>query len=194
MKEVSVMAPLSRWDPVREALSLRDVMNQLVEQAFLRPGIGSLGAASGHAFGQMNVLEANGRYYCRVILPGVAPDDVELTMRQNTLTLTAKVPDLFPDEVRQQGTYLLQEVGSGEFSRSIAFPKDVQADAIAAHYDQGILTIEIPVAEHAQPKRIAIHAGSSTAQPATTYVEEGTNHQDEPRAATAVGATTNGRG
>jgi HSP20 family protein len=167
------MVPLSRWDPVREAFSLRDVMNQLVEQAVLRPGYSPLGTSAGHAFGQMNVLEANGRYYCRIILPGVLPDEVELTVRQNTLTFTAKVPDLFPDELRQQGTYLLQEVGSGEFSRSIAFPKDVQADAIAAHYDQGILTIEIPVAEHAQPKRIAIQTAPGTPKAKRSVIEDG---------------------
>lgn len=187
------MAPLSRWDPVHEALSLHDAVSQLFEQAVMRPGFGALGPTTGRAFGHMDVLEANGRYYCQVVLPGVDANDVELTVRQNTLTLTAKVPDLFGEELRRQGTYLLQEVGAGEFSRSVAFPKDVRADAIAAHYDRGILSIEIPIAEHAQPKRIQIQAAPSGTQPTPAYVEEGqTDTAGQQRdAAQLASATTN---
>jgi len=188
-----MMTPSSRWDPVREAFSLRDAMSQLFEQAVMRPGFGTLGTTTGSAFGHMNVLEANGSYYCQVILPGVDANDVELTVRQNTLTLMAKVPEYFGEELRRQGTYLLQEIGAGEFSRSVAFPKDVQADAIAARYDRGILSIEIPIAEHAQPKRIQIQADPSGSQPTTAYVEGGkadtAGQQHDP--AQLESATTN---
>lgn len=174
------MAPSTRWDPARERLSLRDAMNQLIEQAVTYPGLGSLGmplgGSVGGSLGQINVLEAEGRYLCQVLLPGVTPEDLELTLRQNTLTLTAKLLDLFPEEVRKQGTYLLQEFGGGEFSRSVVFPKEVDGDAIEAHFDRGILMIELPIAAHAQPKRITIHAGNE-APPKTRYVEEATAPQ-----------------
>jgi HSP20 family protein len=166
------MSSPTRWDRMREAMSLRDAMGQLLEQAVLRPGVGPLGTPVSSALGEMNILEAKGRYYCHVILPGINPEDVELTVRQNMLTLTAKLPELFPEQLRQQGAYLLQEFGSGEFSRSVIFPKDVQGDMIEAHYDRGILTIEIPVAVHAQPMRITIREAAGSAQPKTPYVEE----------------------
>jgi len=165
------MSTPNRWERARETMTLRDVMGPLLEQAFLRPGLGSLGTPVSSAVGQMNVLEAKGRYYCHVLLPGINPEDVELTLRQNMLTLTAKLPELFSEDLRQQGGYLLQEFGGGEFTRSVIFPKDVQGDGIEAHYDRGVLMIEIPVAEHAQAKRIAIHEAVGSAQPKTPSVE-----------------------
>jgi HSP20 family protein len=162
------MSSLTRWDRAREALTLRDAMGQLLEQAVLRPG---LGAPVTSALGQMNVLEAKGRYYCHVLLPGINPEDVELALRQNMLTLTAKLPELFSEDLRQQGAYLLQEFGGVEFTRSVIFPKDVKGDEIEAHYDRGVLTIEIPIAEHAQSRRIAIHEALVSAQPKTPSVE-----------------------
>src|SRR5581483_11736895 len=144
------MSSPTRWDPFREAPTLRDAMNQLVEQAVMRPGFNGWAMNSG-TYGQMNVFEANGKYYCQVLLPGVSPDDIELTVRQNTLTLKVTVPEPTQEEQRKNATYLLREFGAGEFTRSVTFPKDVNANAVEADYEAGILTIEIPLAQHAQP-------------------------------------------
>lgn len=166
------MAALSRWDPIREATTLRDAMGQLFEQAVMAPGFVGLGATG--VGGQMNILEADGRYHCQILLPGVSPDAIELTGRQNTLTVTAKVPETLPEDVRKNATYLLREFGAGEFSRSVTLPKDVDGNKIEAHYDRGILTIVVPLAQHAQPKRIAIREASPSATQPTQFVEEKT--------------------
>jgi HSP20 family protein len=160
------MSSLMQWDPIRDAMSLRDAMSQLFEQAVMRPGIGpSSGLSVGGAVGHLNVLEVKGTYICQVLLPGVNPEDTELTVRQNMLTIKAKLPDLLPAEQQKEAVYLLREFGTGEFTRSVSFPKDVDGDAITAHYERGILWVEIPVAQHAQPKRISIQeAGSSGGQ------------------------------
>lgn len=139
--------------------TLRDAMNQLVEQAVMRPGYNGWALANG-AYGQMNVFEANSKYFCQVLLPGVSPDDIELTVRQNTLTLKVNVPEPTAEEHRKNATYLLREFGAGEFTRSITFPKDVNASAVEAYYEHGILTIVIPLAQHAQPRRVAVRSGS----------------------------------
>src|SRR5579859_7898829 len=76
--EVVNMSALSRWDPIREATSLRDAMNQLFEQAVMRPGFGPFGSVNTGILGQMNVLEAEGKYYCQVLLPGVNADAIDL--------------------------------------------------------------------------------------------------------------------
>lgn len=164
------MSALNRWDPMREATSLRDAMNQLFEQAVMGPGFASLGGTS--VEGQMNIVEAEGQYHCQVLLPGISPDAIELTVRQNTLTVKARVPETLPESVRKNATYLLREFGAGEFSRSVAFPKDVDGNKVEAHYDRGILTIEVPLAQHAQPKRIAIREVSGTQTAPTQFVEE----------------------
>lgn len=149
-------------DPFHDSVTLHDALNQLFGQAVMRPGYDARIAGSGGSLGQMNILETEGRYYCSVMLPGADPDEIELTWRQNALTIKAKVPEPFPEGLRQKGTYLLHELGQGEFTRTVTFPKDLRGDAIEAQYEHGILTIEIPIAEHAQPKRVTIREGKGT--------------------------------
>ena len=161
------MSSLMRWDPVRDMTSLRDAMDQLMERAVLRPGFGAglgLGGVGGASLGLMNVFESGNRYICQALLPGVASDDVELTVRQNTLTLKVKVAELLPEETQKQATYLLREFGAGEFTRSVSFPKDVDGDAVQAQLEHGVLTVAIPLAQHAQPRRIQISQTGATSQ------------------------------
>ena len=150
-----------RLDPFGGMTSLREAMDQLMGQAVLRTGFGAL---AGIAYGQMNVLETDGKYLVQAALPGINPEGAELTVRQNTLTLKVKVDELLDQEQLKGATYLLHEFGAGEFSRTISFPKDVDAEAVQAHYDRGILTVEIPVAAHAQPRRIQIRTTDAPQQ------------------------------
>ena len=155
------MSSLTRWDPFHDMTSLRDAVDQLMERAVLRPGL-SAGLSStsfgNTSVGLMNVYEAQNRYICQVLLPGVAAENIDLTARQNTLTIKAKLPELAPEEAQKDVTYLLREFGGGEFTRSVSFPKDVDGDAVQAQFEQGVLTIAIPLAQHAQPRRIQITA------------------------------------
>lgn len=153
------MTSLTRWDPFHEMTSLRDAVNELMEQAVLRPGLG--GFLGGSGYGSMNVIELEGKYLCQVLLPGVQSDQIELTARQNTLTIKAKVPEFMPDEQLKNATWLLHEFSSGEFSRTVTFPKDINSDAIEAHYEHGVLAIGVPLAQHAQPRRITINSAPS---------------------------------
>jgi HSP20 family protein len=152
------MSSVTRWDPVRDMTSLRDAMSQLFEQAVMRPDYSRWNLTGG--YGAMNVWEANGKYFCQFLLPGVDPEAIEVSARQNTLTIKATVPELLSEEESKNTSFLVREFGSGEFIRSISFPKDVKGDAIEASYDQGVLTLEIPLAEHAQPKRISVRSGA----------------------------------
>lgn len=156
------MSSVMRWDPFGDLTPLHDVMNQLVNQAVLRPGWLTGGQLAGGAGGLMNIIELDNTYYCYVLLPGVSPDSVDLSARQNTLTLKATVSEPFTEEQRKNGSYLLKEFGAREYSRSITFPKDLDADHVEARFNNGVLAIAIPIAQHAQPKRIAI----STEKPA----------------------------
>jgi HSP20 family protein len=112
----------------------------------------------------MNVFESGSRYICQILLPGVATDAIDLTVRQNTLSVKAKLPELVAEETQKEAVYLLREFGSGEFTRSISFPKDVDGDAVQAQLEHGVLTIAIPLAQHAQPRRIQITQVSGDAQ------------------------------
>src|ERR1700682_4773404 len=78
---------ISRYDPFREALSLRRAMDQLFEQSFVRPGL--IPAASS-MMAPMDICETPNGYEVDVALPGVRPEDIELTIDQNTLTLRGR--------------------------------------------------------------------------------------------------------
>ncbi|HET9111889.1 MAG TPA: Hsp20/alpha crystallin family protein [Ktedonobacterales bacterium] len=158
------MSSLTRWDPFRDMTSLRDAMDQLMERAVLRPGLSSLGGLAGSSVGLMNVFESGSRYICQVLLPGVTADAIDLTVRQNTLSIKAKLPELVAEETQKDVTYLLREFGAGEFTRAISFPKDVDGDAVQAQLEHGVLTIAIPLAQHAQPRRIQINQMSGDTQ------------------------------
>ena len=139
------MSSPTRWDPVREATSLRDAMSQLLEQAVLRPSYLPFSTQAGAGLGQLDVLEVEGRYLVQMALPGVTPDDIDLTVRQNTLSVHARLPEPFGEDQRKKGTYLLRELGAGELTRSISFPKDVNGDIVEARCEHGMLVLEIPV-------------------------------------------------
>ena len=177
------MSSVMRWDPFGDLTPLHDAMNQLVNQAVLRPDWLTNGQAwAGAAGGLMNVIELNNHYYCQVLLPGVTPEAVDLTVRQNTLTLKVTVSEPFTEEQRKNGAYLLREFGAREFSRSISFPKDVDADHVEARFSNGVLSIAIPISQHAQPRRITI----ATEEPAESQrVIEGS--RETPVEASAVG-------
>ncbi len=164
------MSPITRWDPFQSVTPLRDAMSQLFEQAVLRPGYGSVG---GGIVGLMNVLESDGHYLVEALLPGIKPQDIDVTVRQNVLTIKGTMPQLLPEDQLKNATWLLREFGPGEFVRSITFAKDVAGEKVDAHFDRGVLTLVVPFAEHAQPKRITIHAEGQ--QPEHLLVDEKAN-------------------
>jgi HSP20 family protein len=153
---------LTRWfdiDPISDMTSLRSAMDRLLEQAVVRPGT-SLSLGAGVFTPPMNVYEQDSQYIVQVYLPGVDPQQVQLTVRNGTVTLKGRWPTFAADEQKAKVTWLLQEFGGGEFTRSLTLPKQVATDDVHAHYDQGILTIRLPLAAHEQAKSIAIRAAS----------------------------------
>src|SRR5437016_11541837 len=78
---------ITRYDPFREALSLRRAMDQLFEQSFVNP---SMMSGSPTVIAPMDVCETDNGYEVDVALPGVRPEDIELTVDQNTLTIRGR--------------------------------------------------------------------------------------------------------
>ena len=188
------MSSLTRWDSMSEMTGLREAMDQLLERAVVRPGWnwGLAGNALVASYGAMNVFETGGRYVCQALLPGALPDDIDLTVRQNTLTLKAKLPEPVTEQQQKGATYLLREFGGGEFTRSIAFPKDVQGDAVLARFANGILAVEVPIAQHAQPRRITIQSVQSASGQRAERAERKPQHpvvDEAPAAPELTGAS-----
>jgi HSP20 family protein len=149
------MAMLTRFDPFREMLSLREAMDRLFEQSFVRPGWGLTG--TGVMSAPMDVFQTDQGYQVRVLLPGVKPEDIDLSVQQNSLVLKGQYPAAAQEG--QQGNWLVREIGSGAFERTVTFDRPIDPDKIQTHYEHGVLTISVPVSEASQPRRISITAG-----------------------------------
>src|SRR5436305_1180305 len=91
---------MTRYDPFREALSLRRAMDQLFEQSFVNP---SLMPGSPSKMAPMDVCETKNGYEVDVALPGVRPEDIELTVDQNTLTIRGRYSHQNEHENQPQG-------------------------------------------------------------------------------------------
>jgi HSP20 family protein len=93
-------------------------------------------------------------------LPGLNPEDLEITYTQNTLTLSGSVPNVAESEQAQNATWYAHELWSGQFQRTVSLPFEVDASQAEATFEHGIVRITLPKAEWAKPHKIAIRAGS----------------------------------
>jgi len=177
---------ISRYDPFREALSLRRAMDQLFEQSFIRPR-GMFGPVEEEAaFAPMNLCETNQGYEVYMALPGAKPDDVELTVQQNILTvrgrLNPSMDDSDQEKQQAQGAdqsahkserknWLIREIPRGTFQRSVTFDRPVDVDTIQTSFENGILTVSLPVSQASMPKRIALSGSQDQGQPKPMQVD-----------------------
>jgi len=159
------MTLIRRFSPVSEALTLHDAMNQLFAQSFVQPDWSS--GRSSSLTAPVDVFESEQIYHVHVLLPGIPPEDIELTAQGNTLTVRGQLqPSVQPE---QKVTWLAQEIGSGAFERSVTFPKPIDSEHIATHYLSGLLSITVPIHASNRPKRISVAAS----EPKPTGVEAG---------------------
>lgn len=146
------------WNPVGEMLSLRDAMNQLLEESFIRPGLTNFATTAGgnttYSF-PINVYGANDELKVEALLPGVSQEDLQVDIDRGVLTIAAKRHGWEPTEGQ---SWYLREIRAGHFSRALSLPFPVEADRAKASFTNGVLTLTLPKAEAAKPKRIQIDA------------------------------------
>ena len=160
------MANITRFDPVGEMVSLRSAMDRLFEDSFVGPMSWRTVAGGGETVNPaIDVHETPDELVVTAALPGMKPEDVEITLTGQTLTLRGEFK---ADEKVERDQYLYRERRYGSFSRSVQLPMRVEGDRAEASFDNGILTLRIPKAEEVKPRQIQIHAGSSNGSPAET--------------------------
>jgi HSP20 family protein len=90
-------------------------------------------------------------------VPGMRPDDLDVTVHQNTISLTGKIGNVSDTEAAKGATWYLQELGSGSYHRSITLPFQINADDVQASFENGIVRVVLPKAEQAKPRKIALN-------------------------------------
>jgi len=144
------MSNLTRWDPIREMMTLRNAMDHLFDSAYVGP---NLTLAATNMGVSVDVIENPDEFVVKAELPGVKPEDMEITYNNNLLTIKGEFKE---EKDVEENRFHVRERRSGVFTRSFSLPSNIKADAIQASYDQGILTLSLPKAEEAKPKRIAV--------------------------------------
>jgi HSP20 family protein len=142
---------LERWDPFREAVSLRDAMNALFQDSFVRPS-GPL-AQGGGATLPLDVSENENEFVVKASLPGIKPEDVQITVHGETLTIQGQ--SKFEEEKKDERWHI-RERRAGSFQRSIVLPVPVDSDKAQAAFEHGVLTLTLPKSEQAKPRQIKI--------------------------------------
>ena len=105
----------------------------------------------------MDAFEKDGLYTLRFDLPGVNPDDVDLTVEGSVLTVTAERAI----EETEDATWLLRERPAGIHRREVRLGDRLDTGKVSASHDNGVLTVTIPMREEAKPHRVSINSGSA---------------------------------
>lgn len=141
-----------KWDPFRDLLSIQDRMNKLFEQTLSRSRTEEGIAASTWA-PAVDIYETPDTIVMKAELPGLTREDIEIQIRDNTLTL--KGERRFAKDVQEEN-YLRIERAYGAFQRSFTLPASVQQEKIRALFRDGVLELTLPKAEGAKAKKITI--------------------------------------
>jgi len=149
---------LVRWEPVRELNSLQSEMNRLFNTFFDTPPTGGNGGPR-RFIPSMDLAETDTHYVLKADLPGVAEEDVSIELDDNVLTVSGERK--VEQEEKREGFHRVER-SFGRFRRSLKLPDGVDADAIAATFDKGVLEIRIPKPEARKPRRVEIKVGDAT--------------------------------
>ena len=154
------MANIVRWNPMREAAELMNEFDRVLEYPLLRQRWG-MPLRTNEVVGSWNlaldVAEKGDVFTVKASLPGISPDELNVTLEDNVLTIQGMTQE---DETIEENSYHIRERRYGSFSRSVRFPVPVEGDKVEAEYENGVLTLSIPKAEAVKPKRIAVKANS----------------------------------
>ncbi len=140
---------IDRWRPFPELMPVREMMDRLLEGASISPWRvmereGWLG---------VDLYEQDDAYHLEVPLPGVRPEDVEISTVGNTVTISGEIPCRATGERTRR---LLHERACGTFRRSVTLPSGVDPDRAEARFEAGMLRLTIPKSEAARTRRIPV--------------------------------------
>jgi HSP20 family protein len=156
---------IDRYQAFGPTMGLRQVMDRLLEDAFVMPR-----GDDGHGWGgpSLNVYEEGDQLTVEAQLPGLKPEDLDIKVEQGMLTISGQTTT---DEERKERNYFVREHRAGRFSRSLRLPSSYDADSCTASFEHGVLKLVFPKSDAAKPHRIQI---SGSSQPAMISGKEKT--------------------
>jgi HSP20 family protein len=144
-----------RWEPFRELATLQNEMNRLFNTAFDTPPAGN-GGTLRRWMPAMDLVETADHFVLRADLPGMSEEDVNIEVEDRVLTVSGERKT--EHEASKEGYHRIERA-FGAFARSLTLPDGVNAEAVEASFDRGVLEIRIPKPEQRKPRKISIGVG-----------------------------------
>ena len=150
---------MATWDLFREMEIFRHELDDLFRSAgvgrLLEPGF--LPGPGANRYPRITLREDADHFFVEALLPGVDPKQLNMTVVRGSLTLSGERKETAAGE--KVTLWHRRERGAGKFMRTIDIPAGIATDRIRAEYRDGVLTVVLPKAEEAKPKRIAVQVG-----------------------------------
>lgn len=137
---------ITRWSPAREVLTMRDMMNKLFDDVYSYSSEQSRTARL-----PIDVYSTDNEIIVVASLPGVKPDEVDITIEGDTVTMSGEIKSAL-----ENVNYLISERFTGHFTRSLQLNVPVDVENVEASFENGVLTLSLPKAEEVRPKVIKV--------------------------------------
>jgi HSP20 family protein len=144
---------MMRWEPFKEMMTLRQAMDRLFEDSFVKAPRLWPDSLGGDVL--LDVYQTPNDVVVKASLPGIKPEEVDISITGDVLTIKGEHKE--EKEVKEKD-YLVKEHRYGSFSRSISVPVSVKSDKAEATFENGVLTLTLPKAEEVKPKQIKVKA------------------------------------
>jgi HSP20 family protein len=146
------MTLVRRTSPLGELVTLRQAMDRLFEDSFVRPRAWGFPAEASARL-PLDITDTADALVVEAALPGVKPEHVDITVEDGTLTIRAESRD---ERQETKGETLVSEIRRGTVSRTVALPSGLEADKATATFEDGVLHLTFPRAEAVKPRQIRI--------------------------------------
>jgi HSP20 family protein len=173
------MTLVRRPSPFSELVTLRQAMDRLFDEPYFRPASGPAGTDGGNL--ALDVRTTKDALLVEAALPGVKPEDVDITIENGTLAIRGETATERGDK-DDDGRWLVREISRGSFVRTVSLPNGLEADKAEATFENGVLSLRIPKAEQVKPKQIRISPVSNGTATATSDAPATQPAASEPQA------------
>ena len=144
------MRTLIRWHPFSEMAPMRRAMDRMFDEVWTP----TIWHERRHAF-PVDLSETDDAVVAKAALPGVNPEEVDVSVNDDFLTIKGETKQEMKDEREQ---YLHRELTYGAFSRTVQLPTSVDSEKATAEYEGGVLTITLPKLEGQRARTIKVHS------------------------------------
>jgi HSP20 family protein len=145
------MTRIIRWNPSRETRAMLEAVDRVFDGTRIDPN--SYWMRSQDWGVPLDIVESEDEFVLKASIPGVNPQDIEITRDGEMLTIRGEINAEKEDEGKH---FHLRERRHGSFCRSVYLPTDIKNDDIDAEYKEGILTVRLPKTEEAKPKKVVV--------------------------------------